>query len=117
MYQMSHWKRALPLVITGLFLIGLVGCVDKKPLTKEHMAYAGTWVAQDGASRVVIYADGGADCKTSGTKITGGAVKIDTTALVIKLGPIQCSFQINTPPKSAGGKRTMTLNQVVYTRQ
>lgn len=114
---MSHWKRFLPLFITGLFLIGLIGCVDKKPLTKEQMAYAGTWVAPDGASKIVIYADGGADCRTSGTKITGGAVSIDAQMLVVKLGPIKCSFQIDNPPSSAGRKRTMTLNQVKYTRK
>ncbi len=95
------------IALIALLLIGLA-CGSSKPAPP---AYVGHWTGDDG-STITIRADGGADYRSGGTKVTGGSAVIDEGAKTLKislagLGP---SFTIDKAP--SGGQ--MTLSGVVY---
>lgn len=92
----------------GILVVLALACGSSKPAPP---AYVGAWTGDDGAS-IVIRADGGADYRSGGTKVTGGSAVIDESArtLKISLAAMGPSFTIDKPP--AGGE--MTLSGVVY---
>lgn len=112
-------RRDVLTVLAGLGLtalgLGASGCAKKVPLTEAQKPYAGKWTAADGTF-VHIYLDGGGDFKMSSSNVSGGNAKIEGSTLTIGLGPIDKAFKIDEAPKEAGGKWTMKLDGVTYTK-
>lgn len=106
---MRKHKNVISLVIalTSLLLIGLA-CGSSKPAPP---AYVGFWTGDDG-STITIRADGGADYRSGGTKVTGGSAVIDESAktLKISLASLGPSFTIDKAPSG----NQMTLSGVIY---
>ena len=109
-------KQPLAFLIAFSLALFLAACGAKTPLTDDQKAFAGTWVADDGTF-VTVYLDGGGDLKTSNTSVTGGRTTFTDTTLTIGMGPIKKTMTITERPKEAGGRVTLVLDGITYTKK
>ncbi|MFM9903799.1 MAG: hypothetical protein ACKVQJ_04420 [Pyrinomonadaceae bacterium] len=105
----GHGSTINTIIIAAVLIaIGVACGGSSKPAPAE---YVGFWTGEDG-STITIRADGGADYKSGGSSVSGGAVIIDEGAKTLKisfasLGP---NFTIDKAPSG----NQMTLSGVVY---
>lgn len=109
-------KKAAVLVFSLIIAAALAGCSKKIPLSGDQKTFAGKWIADDGTF-VVIYLDGGGDLRTSNASVTGGRATITADSLTIGIGLIKSTLKITERPRESGGRWTMALDGITYTKQ
>jgi hypothetical protein len=108
---------------TLFLLIALASCVDKKPLSKENVKFAGYWTSDNG-SFVNILADGSGEClrltkegnMSSKTSLNSAAVFIKNDTILFTVLGIKEYYHIDKAP-APGADNTIVLDKVTYTKE
>lgn len=105
-------KKLLPLF---LFLLFIVSCVDKTPLTEQQQKYVGLWATVN--SWVQIGQDGSGSFELPNANVSGGAATIHNDTITVSIFGIDADFKINKDPYELDGNTIMELDGLKYYKQ